>query len=242
MMSIEQRNELVVSHLDRTLIAMHMNGARIPNNVMDSDDVRQEAALGLIDAADRFDDSHGVLFRSFANRRVEGAVIDAIRRFDIPRKMRSDINKNPQIADTYDVSVVVNAANPEMLEDLENFGTEIASDTADPCLAYELKEEAEIVVKAIQELSTKLQMILIYHYWYDLNFTEISRIWCVSHAWISTLHRHALEKLRNILKHQNFNYRYSKRNRNSDQIDSASFSKGIQHYNERISLCHKTAR
>lgn len=36
--------------------------------------------LGLCEAAERFDPAHGVKFRSFAQRRVDGAIIDQFRR------------------------------------------------------------------------------------------------------------------------------------------------------------------
>ncbi len=44
--------------------------------------------LGLIDAAHRFDESRGIKFETFAERRVRGAMIDALRKDAWPRGVR----------------------------------------------------------------------------------------------------------------------------------------------------------
>jgi RNA polymerase sigma factor for flagellar operon FliA len=51
-------------------------------------DLVQDGVLGLIDAAQRFDESRGIKFETFAERRVRGAMIDALRKDAWPRGMR----------------------------------------------------------------------------------------------------------------------------------------------------------
>jgi RNA polymerase sigma factor for flagellar operon FliA len=51
-------------------------------------DLVQDGMIGLIDAAKRFDDSRGIKFETFAERRVRGAMIDALRRDAWPRGVR----------------------------------------------------------------------------------------------------------------------------------------------------------
>jgi RNA polymerase sigma factor FliA len=51
-------------------------------------DLIQDGMLGLIDAACRFDESRGIKFETFAERRVRGAMIDALRRDAWPRGVR----------------------------------------------------------------------------------------------------------------------------------------------------------
>jgi RNA polymerase sigma factor for flagellar operon FliA len=46
------------------------------------DDIRSAALMGLMDAANRFDPRRGVLFKTFAERRIRGAVFDEVRRMD----------------------------------------------------------------------------------------------------------------------------------------------------------------
>jgi RNA polymerase sigma factor for flagellar operon FliA len=51
-------------------------------------DLVQDGMLGLIDAACRFDEDRGIKFETFAERRVRGAMIDALRRDAWPRGVR----------------------------------------------------------------------------------------------------------------------------------------------------------
>jgi RNA polymerase sigma factor for flagellar operon FliA len=51
-------------------------------------DLVQDGMIGLIDAAKRYDDSRGIKFETFAERRVRGAMIDALRRDAWPRGVR----------------------------------------------------------------------------------------------------------------------------------------------------------
>ncbi len=51
-------------------------------------DLVQDGMLGLMDAACRFDEGRGIKFETFAERRVRGAMIDALRRDAWPRGVR----------------------------------------------------------------------------------------------------------------------------------------------------------
>jgi RNA polymerase sigma factor for flagellar operon FliA len=59
----------------------------MPHSI-DLGDLVQDGVLGLIDAAHRFDDRRGIKFETFAERRVRGAMIDALRRDAWPRGVR----------------------------------------------------------------------------------------------------------------------------------------------------------
>ena len=59
----------------------------MPNSI-DIGDLVQDGVLGLIDAAHRFDEARGIKFETFAERRVRGAMIDALRKDAWPRGVR----------------------------------------------------------------------------------------------------------------------------------------------------------
>jgi RNA polymerase sigma factor for flagellar operon FliA len=59
----------------------------MPHSI-DLGDLVQDGVLGLIDAACRFDDARGIKFETFAERRVRGSMIDALRRDAWPRGVR----------------------------------------------------------------------------------------------------------------------------------------------------------
>jgi len=61
--------------------------ASMPHSI-DVGDLVQDGVLGLMDAARRFDEGRGIKFETFAERRVRGAMIDALRREAWPRGVR----------------------------------------------------------------------------------------------------------------------------------------------------------
>src|SRR5512143_1217921 len=67
-------------------LARRMAGS-MPHSI-DIGDLVQDGVIGLIDAAHRFDEGRGIKFETFAERRVRGAMIDALRREAWPRGVR----------------------------------------------------------------------------------------------------------------------------------------------------------
>jgi RNA polymerase sigma factor for flagellar operon FliA len=61
--------------------------ATMPHSI-DVGDLVQDGVIGLIDASHRFDEARGIKFETFAERRIRGAMIDALRRDAWPRGVR----------------------------------------------------------------------------------------------------------------------------------------------------------
>jgi RNA polymerase sigma factor for flagellar operon FliA len=61
--------------------------ATMPHSI-DIGDLVQDGVIGLIDAARRFDEGRGIKFETFAERRIRGAMIDALRKDAWPRGVR----------------------------------------------------------------------------------------------------------------------------------------------------------
>jgi RNA polymerase sigma factor for flagellar operon FliA len=61
--------------------------ATMPHSI-DLSDLVQDGVIGLIDAAERFDEGRGIKFETFAERRIRGAMIDALRKDAWPRGVR----------------------------------------------------------------------------------------------------------------------------------------------------------
>lgn len=90
-MTAEQTTEMINARVEAGLgfvetLARRM-ASTMPHSV-DLDDLVQDGVLGLIDAARRFEESRGIKFETFAERRVRGAMIDALRRDAWPRGVR----------------------------------------------------------------------------------------------------------------------------------------------------------
>jgi len=84
----DQRDELIKAHLDFVDFVVHRMRTQIPGFVS-IDDLKSAAMYGLMDAASRFDPDKGVLFKTFAETRIRGAVLDELRKMDwFSRSMR----------------------------------------------------------------------------------------------------------------------------------------------------------
>jgi RNA polymerase sigma factor FliA len=81
------QNHRIVAGLPFVEALARRMAASMPNSI-DIGDLMQDGVLGLIDAAHRFDEDRGIKFETFAERRVRGAMIDALRRDAWPRGVR----------------------------------------------------------------------------------------------------------------------------------------------------------
>lgn len=82
-----RQNRRIVAGLPFVEALARRMAASMPNSI-DIGDLVQDGVLGLIDAAHRFDEGRGIKFETFAERRVRGAMIDALRRDAWPRGVR----------------------------------------------------------------------------------------------------------------------------------------------------------
>ena len=70
-----------------------------PGAALSYDDLLGQAAVGLIDAVDRFDPGRGIKFETYAYHRIRGSVMDMLREMDwVPRAIRQ---KGAQLSSAY---------------------------------------------------------------------------------------------------------------------------------------------
>jgi RNA polymerase sigma factor FliA len=89
--SREHRNQLVVFYAPLVTIVARRFGQRAR-----STDALEELCsfgrFGLIDAVERWDDSAGFQFATYATKRIQGAIIDELRREDfLPKRLRARV-------------------------------------------------------------------------------------------------------------------------------------------------------
>lgn len=83
------RCELVEQHLPLVRHIVFQVAVRFPRHV-DREELARAGALGLVEAAQRYDPSRGVPFERFAAQRIRGAILDAVRAADwAPRSVRN---------------------------------------------------------------------------------------------------------------------------------------------------------
>ena len=86
--SQQLRETMITSHLPLVRYLVNRFMAQLPAH-LDSQDLASAAVIGLINAADRFDPERGVLFKTFAEQHIRGAILDELRANDnLSRTMR----------------------------------------------------------------------------------------------------------------------------------------------------------
>ena len=84
---VEREHDRVTNSLPFVESLARRMASTMPHSI-DLGDLVQDGVIGLIDAARRFDEDRGIKFETFAERRVRGAIIDALRRDAWPRGVR----------------------------------------------------------------------------------------------------------------------------------------------------------
>ncbi len=82
-------HQLIEQHLPLVRHVVFQVAVHFPRHV-DREELATAGALGLVEAARRYDDSRGVPFDRFAAQRIRGAILDAVRAADwAPRSVRT---------------------------------------------------------------------------------------------------------------------------------------------------------
>ena len=87
-MTCTDRNTLIESHMTLVSQVVRSFYGVLPSHV-DRSDLESAGYLGLVDAAEKFDASKHIQFRSYAQFRIRGAILDSLRSTDWgPRQLR----------------------------------------------------------------------------------------------------------------------------------------------------------
>lgn len=134
--NLPERDRLVVTHVGLVKALAQRLARRLPSQVEVADLV-SIGVLGLVEAAGRYRPATGVPFDAFARRRVQGAMLDALRDLDwAPRslrklrrhvdgtlaQLRSQLGREPseqELAQALDMTDAQFAASMEQLRSLE---------------------------------------------------------------------------------------------------------------------------
>ncbi len=84
---------LVMAHAMLVKRIAHHFMTRLPASVQ-VDDLIQVGLIGLMDAAENFDDTQGAQFETYAAQRIRGAILDELRHADwLPRSVRRNMRQ-----------------------------------------------------------------------------------------------------------------------------------------------------
>ena len=201
----EKRKSLVVENLPFVKHVLGRLIGRLPQSV-DVDNLESAGILGLVEASHQFDPELGTSFRTFAYRRVWGAIIDELRRNSpLPQKLLDHIAKVRHAQESIEPPITVErlAAKCDLsLEEVEKSlvamrltrPTPLSDQTlailCDPSTetasnSIELDEAKQLLADCIEKLPDQQRTVLTLYYGEDLRMKEIGRVLNLSESRIS---------------------------------------------------------
>lgn len=92
-MDLEKRNELILTYTPLIKYIATRLASRLPSHVA-TEDLISCGIIGLIDAIEKFDLSKNVQFKTYAEFRIKGAMLDELRSLDwVPRSVRRKVTE-----------------------------------------------------------------------------------------------------------------------------------------------------
>ncbi len=189
------------------------------------DDLVSYGIFGLIDAVEKFDLDRQVKFKTYAQIRIRGAIIDELRLLDwIPRSVRQ---KAKQVDEAYNklenqlgrsaseievanelgitvkelqnILMQTNSFNVVSLEETIFENNIISNQEQQDYSPEELictKETYNILKKNIEQLPNREKQVISLYYYNNLTYKEIGAILDISESRVSQLHSKAILRLK----------------------------------------------
>ncbi|WNV91827.1 SigB/SigF/SigG family RNA polymerase sigma factor [Umezawaea sp. Da 62-37] len=221
----ELRDLLVTSHLP---VAEHI-AERFADRGENAEDLRQVAAVGLINAVDRFDVGRGIEFLAFAVPTITGEIRRYFRDLcwtvRVPRKLKElclaidaartelsdELGRAPtprEVARHLDVSPEevyegLHASSAYHLLSLDDLpGEEVDDQLRSDDHELEVAELHHALNPMLRGLPKRERRIVVLRFFEDKTQTEIANLVGVSQMHVSRLLAQSLERLRNLLEEE----------------------------------------
>jgi len=205
----EWRDQLILDHLTYVRHIVRKLVAQLPDGV-DEENLEAAGMLGLVEAAQHYDPSRDVAFKSFAFPRIRGEVLDELRRNSpLPQKLAKQISLIREICEqlpppvTPEVIAERSGLRREEVERcleamrlakfslldassdaLENLGDRRAEQ---PSSAVESEEKRRLLSDAIEKLPDQERIVITLYYLDDLRLKEIGEVIKLSESRVSRI-------------------------------------------------------
>jgi RNA polymerase sigma factor for flagellar operon FliA len=222
-----ERARLVEGHMDLPRKAAAMIYPRVKRH-MEFDELVALGNAGLAEAATRYDATKGASFATFAWYRVNGTIVDALRRNSaLPRRVwqklvalraaaeylehQGDRQTGAQqkgvpevtgpdaLAQIKQALSAIRTMYITSLEGLREQGFEPASDAEEPSVGIDTAKLAARLREAIESLPEKERALIKMHYWEGKNLLEAGAELGISKSWASRLHGQIVDRLRAVI-------------------------------------------
>ncbi len=221
--SIDDRNRLVIFYAPLVrLVANRV--ARGMRSFQSLEEICSSGQLGLINAVERFNPSEGFLFSTYATIRIQGAIIDEMRKDDIlPKRMRARVRTYQVAKESLEADLHRTPTLRELAEHLETTIAEImeiddmavlssylvplsmVNDDAaglsngsvlQPSEAADLAAMREMVKSALLKITERQRQVLVLHYLEGFHKSEIADTLGIGRSRVTQLIQQGLRNLR----------------------------------------------
>jgi len=223
----EARSALIERHVALPRRAAAMLHARVREHV-ELDELIAMGNLGLAEAAGRYDPGQGAAFATFAWYRVQGAMIDGLRRMShLPRRVwaqiatlraaaeyleaqaqRADVARAQAAAPTTadrlgEVKAALGAIRTMYVVALDQVPDErLASSEVTADVELGRARQAARLRAALERLPERERALVLAHYQDDQTLQDAGAALGMSKSWASRLHARAIDRLRELLADQ----------------------------------------
>jgi RNA polymerase sigma factor for flagellar operon FliA len=207
-------------------IARRIYGALPPNTCVDLHDLAQSGLLGLVSAGQGYDPATAVPFPVFARYRIEGEMLDSLRRQDVaPRRLRrwqkqvsaarqemvSELNREPteeELCDRLMISAVEMRSRKLALSRTTAPAARDEGGSPDPVSGPEThpdhicsqRQLREVLDRLIDTLPARHQQVIRLHYCRHMTMRQIGSELSVNESRVSQVHRSALQAMGRMLR------------------------------------------
>lgn len=211
---ISARTSLIERYMPYAKILAATLFANRPDDAVDFVDYEQLAHVGLIHAVDKFDYEKGVAFKTFASYRIKGSILNGLEKTTEKRNLyarnkRANENRLSSLTDVKNiddtenefgllVETTIGLAIGCILDELDDFNSTNAQAPSDPyeCSEYlSLKNHFSEIIDRLPDNEKKL---IQYHYYHQIDFTDIAVIFDLSKGRVSQIHKSAINTIRKI--------------------------------------------
>jgi RNA polymerase sigma factor for flagellar operon FliA len=224
--AFQDRDALITECLPLVKFIAHRISARLPAHV-EVDDLIHSGILGLMDAVKKFEPDRNVKFKTYAEQRIRGAILDGLRDLDwVPRSLR---RKKKDIETAYhaleqehgraatDEEVAANLGLT--LEDLQHSLDDLKGVTLGTFMDAGENGEGENLISFVPDpdgenahvllqarelkniLKTAVERFVVQLYYFDeLTMKEIGTLLNITESRVSQLHTKSMLRLRGKLK------------------------------------------
>lgn len=209
------KEKIVSTYLEQTKMLAAGLYLKRPNNTVEFSDYYHYAIVGLLEAIKNYRLDKNDNFFAYARIRIKGAVLDGISRMtekslqikqkNTYQQRLASINdktfdENDLFADFVDLSISL------------AIGFIIEADEDSPEKYYSTSEQAdirEVLNYCVENISPDERSVILYHYYYEVEFKTIAEILGLSKSRIAQLHKSGIDSIREIYeKTVNFDVAY----------------------------------